>query len=98
MLYIGLEYASIDGTLNGNGGKTTPITVNNALAMLIPIATNIEEVLLKGLDGVHTKVTITVTSIGTAIVTKILLEIELGPVTKVTIYDVFASRIPASGT
>ena len=97
-MYIGLEYASIDGTLNGNGGKTTPITVNNALTVLVPIATNIEEVLLKGLDGVHTKVTITVAGIGAAIVTKILLEIELCPVAKVTINDVLASRIPASGT
>ena len=98
MLYIGLEYASIDCTLNGNGGKTTPITINNALTMLIPIAANIEEVLLKGLDGVHTKVTITVAGIGTAIVTKILLEIELSPVAIITVEDVLASRIPASGT
>ena len=97
-MYIGLEYTSIDGTLNGDSGKTAPITINDALAMLVPIATNIEEVLLKGLDGVHTKVTITVAGIGAAIVTEILLEIELGPVTKVTVNNVLTSGIPASGT
>ena len=97
-MYIGLEYASVDGTLNGNSGKTTPITINDALAMLVPIATNFEKVLLKGLDGVTPKLTIAIAGIGAAIVTEILLEIELGPVTKVTIDDVFASRVPASGT
>ena len=42
-----LEDTRVDGALDSDGGEAAPVAVDDALAVLVPVAANVEQVLLE---------------------------------------------------